>query len=328
MTNQPEFNGLMLIDKPKDISSFGVISKLRYLTAIKKIGYCGTLDPFATGLLPVLFGRYTKLSQYLENSDKVYFFTFVLGKETDTLDLTGNIVSEMKKEILDKKVLSGQLDQKLQDLVATHFTGKIEQIPPMYSAIKVEGKPLYKYAREGESVERKKRSVEIYKADLSDIYPKDGDWQCDATVTCSKGTYIRTWIDDLAKKAGCFAYAKELRRLGVGNLSLNSNSVGLEELSQLFENIDHQPSKMRDILRENYFYPIGIALKDIPIYQLNDEEVKRVIHGQKLTLKNFQVETSTNDVQLIYKRKLLAIVNYNPAQSNFVKYKRVLADQL
>lgn len=328
MVESPEFNGLILIDKPKGISSFGVISQLRQFTAIKKVGHSGTLDPFATGLLPVLFGRYTKLSQYLENTSKSYLTSFVIGKETDTLDETGKIIAEIDSDILEKSILTGELEKKLNDLLLKKFTGKIKQIPPMYSALKVAGKPLYKYAREGETIDRKKRSVEIYKAELSEIYKKNDQWLCDARITCSKGTYIRTWIDDLAKSANCLAYAKDLRRLEVGHLSLTSNSVSLSQLTELFEKNNKDQVLMRKSLKEKYFYPISQALANIPIYELNQQEAKRVVHGQKLTLNNFDAIDTSNDIQLTYNDKLIAIVNYNPLDSDFVKYKRVLADKI
>ncbi|MGI6579739.1 MAG: tRNA pseudouridine(55) synthase TruB [Saccharofermentanales bacterium] len=326
MRNKTEFNGLLLIDKHSDITSFGVISRLRALTGIKKIGHCGTLDPFATGMLPVLFGRYTKLAQYLESADKVYHVEFVLGAATDTQDKTGEIVNSVDPAELQQRIESGELDRTLREIVVSDLTGEIEQIPPMYSAVKIAGKPLYRYARDGQDIARQARIIRIYQAELSRIAFQDGQWLCAATISCSKGTYIRTWIDDLGRKAKCFAYAKSLSRQKCGNLELGQNSVTLAELFQKKEEFASDQSKMRNEIEQKYFYPIEKALSDFPQYHLSRIEAEKVVHGKNLQLINFSGPDSASLIQLLYNNKLLAIVSLD--KTNQVHYQRVMADKV
>lgn len=326
MQNKIEFNGLLLIDKHSGITSFGIISQLRSLTGIKRIGHCGTLDPFATGLLPVLFGRHTKLAQYLEATDKTYYVEFVLGAATDTMDKTGKIVDSIDLSELQYRIESGELEQTLYDIVQSDLTGTIDQVPPMYSAVKIAGKPLYKYARNGQEIVRQARKVQIYQADISKITFQDEQWICAATISCSKGTYIRTWIDDLGRKAKCYAYAKSLSRQKCGNLELGRNSITLAELFRKDKEFGSDQSKIRNEIEAKYFYPVEEALSDFPQYDLTITEANKVIHGQKFELKNFSEIDRTSLIQLLYNNKLLAIVSLN--KSNQVQYQRVLADKV
>ncbi|NLJ70004.1 MAG: tRNA pseudouridine(55) synthase TruB [Clostridiaceae bacterium] len=326
MQNKIEFNGLLLIDKDSDITSFGVISRLRALTGIKKIGHCGTLDPFATGMLPVLFGRYTKLAQYLEAMDKTYQVEFVLGAATDTMDKTGQIIDSVDPTELHQLISSGELDRVLHNVVESDLTGEIEQIPPMYSAVKIAGKPLYKYARKGQEVDRQARKINIYQAELSKIRLQNEQWVCTATISCSKGTYIRTWIDDLGRKAKCYAYARSLVRQKCGNLELGNGSVTLDELFKKKEEFAADQSKLRNEIEQKYFYPIEKALSDFPQYHLNQTEAEKVTHGQKLIIDGLAEIDATSLIQLLYNNRLLAIVSLN--KLNEVQYQRVLADKV
>lgn len=328
MGNQTEFNGLLLIDKHSDITSFGIISRLRALTGIKKIGHCGTLDPFATGLLPILFGRYTKLARYLEAVDKTYQVKMVLGSATNTMDLTGEITHRSDPDQLSQRIKSDELAQTLQEILKNEFMGEIEQLPPMYSAVKVAGQPLYKYARQGKVVERKPRMVTIYQADLSPIYMEDQEWVCEARIRCSKGTYIRTLVHDLGKQAECFAYVKSLRRLECGNLSLGENSYQLNALFTLFAELKEDQALLRQEIETKYFFPIKHALDEIPTYSLNQDQAQKVIYGQPLQLTNLNPLSSAATFQLLYNDKLLAIVSFDPTESEFIKYERVLADRI
>lgn len=328
MVDKIEFNGLLLIDKHSDISSFGIISRLRYLTGIKKIGHCGTLDPFASGLLPVLFGRYTKLAKYFESSDKTYSVKFVLGLATDTMDKTGKFVQQINPQELRQRIDSGELAHTLNKIVKTELSGEIEQIPPMYSAIKVAGKPLYKYAREGESIARKSRKITIYHAEISEIFFENEKWVCQAEIKCSKGTYIRSWIDDLGKKANCLAYAESLNRSACGNLNLGEKSFSIDSLMARFEALNEDQAKLRNEIADNYFYSIKDAFAEFPLYNLNLTEAKKVIYGQALQLEDVDLLSSASLIQLIYNEELLAVVSFDPTKSNYVKYERVLADRL
>ncbi|NLJ94357.1 MAG: tRNA pseudouridine(55) synthase TruB [Clostridiaceae bacterium] len=328
-----QFSGLILVDKPKDITSFSVISRLRVLTGIKKIGHCGTLDPFATGLLPVVFGRYTRLAKYIEGQTKHYFVRFVLGKATDTQDLTGKVIAEVDNKTLTARILSGELEKSLNDSLEQNFLGEIEQTPPMYSAIKIKGKPLYKYARAGQEVERKKRQVFIYSAKLGPLVKINDEWEIEAKIHCSKGTYIRTLVDDLAKSVKCLAYTKELRRVQIGNLNINHNPVDLDELFDLFNSNNRDKSLIKNILTEQFFYPIEQAMQDFPFYVLNSKQLIDVSYGRKILLDPVQIETryshaktnlESDIIRLNYQNEIIALAKINPQTLEFEGYEKVL----
>lgn len=200
-------NGILLIDKPQDWTSNDVVAKLRGILHERRIGHSGTLDPLATGLLVVFVGRATRAVEFAEADSKEYIAGLRLGISTDTQDITGNVLSECECNIT-KVELEG---------VLPCFMGDIEQIPPMYSAIKVGGKKLYEIARKGESIERKARKINISKLD---ILSDDGDFVLD--VACSKGTYIRTLCNDIGEKLGCGGCMSSLRRVKAGAFSIES----------------------------------------------------------------------------------------------------------
>ena len=200
-------NGILLIDKPTDITSFGVVAKVRRKLHIKKIGHTGTLDPNATGLLILLIDKATKLLPYVDYHDKTYEFTMKLGLKTATGDIWGDVIAN--RNITD-------IDQDEIDKIAKSFIGVYEQIPPMVSAIKVDGKKLYEYAREDKIIDRKTRSVNILS--LSLIKMTNDEWQ--GKVTCSKGTYIRTLCEDIAEKCNNIATMASLRRTSIANINV------------------------------------------------------------------------------------------------------------
>jgi tRNA pseudouridine55 synthase len=203
-----KLNGILLIDKPTDITSFGVVAKVRKKLQIKKIGHTGTLDPNATGLLILLIDKATKLLPYVDYHDKTYEFTMKLGIKTTTGDIWGDVIAN--KDITD-------IDQKEIEQIAMSFIGPYDQLPPMVSAIKVDGKKLYEYAREDKTIERKTRSVNILSLSLVKL-AKD-QWQ--GRVTCSKGTYIRTLCEDIAEKCNNIATMSSLRRTSIANISVD-----------------------------------------------------------------------------------------------------------
>ena len=187
-------NGVIVVNKPKEFTSFDVVAVLRRICNERKIGHCGTLDPNATGVLPVLLGRAAKAQDILPNHDKSYVAEFVLGKVTDTLDVWGETLSEEKTAVTKEQILS----------VIPEFTGEIEQIPPMYSAVQINGQRLYDLARKGIEVERAARKITVYSLELLDFSQESQRGKL--RVSCSKGTYIRTLIDDIAKRfcsGGC-----------------------------------------------------------------------------------------------------------------------------
>lgn len=211
--------GIICVNKEKDITSFGVVAKLRGITGEKKAGHTGTLDPMATGVLPVMFGGATRFLNFLPDSDKGYRATFKLGMTTDTLDITGEVTSQSEVAVSVDDVKKVMRD----------FVGVIDQIPPMFSAKSVDGVRLYDLAREGKTVEREACKVEIKNLDLVSFDDNEHIYQID--VLCSKGTYIRSLIDDIGKKLGCGAVMTELCRTKAMGFDL-SDCITLAELQE------------------------------------------------------------------------------------------------
>ena len=256
-------DGIILIDKPKGVTSHDIVYKVKKLLN-EKVGHTGTLDPNATGVLPLLVGRGTKLSKYLINHDKTYIVTLKLGEKTDTADSEGKVIEkkEVSKEVFSKEKL-------LQTF--SNFTGKILQIPPIYSAIKVNGKKLYEYARKGQEVEIKPRQIEIYKISLIEINQIANTIEFE--VSCSKGTYIRSLCEDIAKELNTVGYMKELRRVQVGEF-LIKDSITVEDLQKNEDNKDFILSHFIDL--QKYFAKFRII-------ELSQEEARKFLNGVKLS---------------------------------------------
>ncbi|MDR3273773.1 MAG: tRNA pseudouridine(55) synthase TruB [Puniceicoccales bacterium] len=198
-----DISGVLLIDKPVGLTSHDVVHEIRRVTGVKRVGHAGTLDPLATGLLIVLIGRATKISQFLIDLDKNYEGTMQLGIETDSHDAEGNIVAQ--RHIQDITL------ERLREAAVT-FKGDIEQVPPMFSAKKLNGKPLYKLARQGKVVERQSNLVTIFKFEIGNLCAD----RVDFCIRCSKGTYVRTIAHDLGQMLGCGAHLTALRRTKIG----------------------------------------------------------------------------------------------------------------
>jgi len=211
-------SGYIIIDKEADWTSHDVVAKLRGIFHTRTIGHTGTLDPMATGVLVVMVGKATKAGQFLEQDDKVYAAVLKTGIITNTQDTTG--------EILERR--DPETDLNRVKAAAQSFIGKTEQIPPMYSAIKINGKKLYELARRGVEVERRPRPVEFYSIDVSDL----GDGEYELTVHCSKGAYIRTLCHDIGAALGCGGAMSSLRRLRAGSFSL-ADSITIGELAKI-----------------------------------------------------------------------------------------------
>lgn len=227
----------------------------------KKFGHTGTLDPNATGVLPILLGKGTKLSKYLINHDKIYNVTLKLGEKTDTADTEGKVIEQ--KDVNLQKATKENVTKILKG-----FIGKQEQIPPMYSAIKVNGKKLYEYARSGQTIELSPRKIEIYDIKLLNI--EKSDMQIKFQVHCSKGTYIRSLCEDIAKKLDTVGHMKDLQRIKVGNFDIK-NSITLKQLEE---------NKERNIISIEEF------LKEKPLITLNDKKINLFLNGVKLKVKN------------------------------------------
>lgn len=242
--------GIVLIDKPLGITSHDVIARLRRRFQTRRIGHAGTLDPLATGLLVVAVGPATRFLQYLPLEPKEYVGTVRFGIETTTQDAEGSIVAE--------KAVPSDLLLKVESALP-QFKGAIQQIPPLYSAVKKEGKPLYVYARRGEDVEREARNVFISEVEVLGQVGND----IDVRVVCSGGTYMRTWAHDLGQQLGCGAHLCALRRTRVGKFLLE-DAVTLEEVV------------------ESDLWPLSEALPPVPLVELNSRQVEAVRHGQAI----------------------------------------------
>ena len=286
--------GFLNIYKPKNYTSFDVVAVLRKITHIKQIGHTGTLDPFAVGVLPICIGKSTKLIEYLPD-DKEYIATIQFGAETDTYDLEGKITKEYPQKI-HKQELKNILEE---------FKGEIEQTPPIYSALKVNGKKLYEYAREGKEIEIKPRKIFIHKIELLNFNQTEQTAQI--IVGCSKGTYIRSIAYDIGKKLNCGGYLIALERTKAGMFNIDK-TIKLEDI------------KTKEDVEKNLINPLHVV--PIPTYTMNSKEKEFVLHGMsiKLDIKKLQPSENTNKsnkvsevVFLVYGDKINAVgmVNEN-----------------
>jgi tRNA pseudouridine55 synthase len=249
-------DGVLLIDKPVGLSSNDALTKVKRIINAKKAGHTGTLDPFATGLLPLCFGEATKFSQDLLEADKTYLAKVHLGVTTTTGDTEGETVETRPVAVTNEQI----------EAALVKFRGPIMQVPPMYSALKRDGKALYEYARAGITLEREARAVTIHALEMLDYEAPF----LTIRVTCSKGTYIRVLGEDIGAELGCGAHLNQLRRIGVGNLSIDG-MVTLEAL-QAIEN----PLSL--------LAPVDALLSSFPRVDLTPELAKRFLNGQRLAL--------------------------------------------
>jgi len=257
-----DVNGILLLDKPLGSSSNSALQKVRYLFNAKKAGHTGSLDPLATGVLPICFGEASKVSAYLLDSDKRYTCTAQLGVTTTTGDKEGEELQTRSVSPFDKTDIENVLKA---------FRGAIEQIPPMFSALKHNGQPLYKLARQGIEIERKARHVTIHALTLLD-FTRD---TITLDIKCSKGTYIRTLAQDIGEALGCGAHLSMLRRTEVSPFDCNKLYT-IEEIEQL--------SKEKKL--ENILLPIDSALPNLPKIILNHEEAGFIQNGMKIEREN------------------------------------------
>ncbi|HXZ07202.1 MAG TPA: tRNA pseudouridine(55) synthase TruB [Paraburkholderia sp.] len=257
-------DGVLLLDKPVGLSSNDALIRAKRLYLAKKAGHTGTLDPLASGLLPLCFGEATKFSQDLLEADKTYEATMRLGVRTTTGDAEGEAV-QTRDVSCDEAAVVAALSQ---------FRGEIVQIPPMYSALKRDGKPLYEYARAGQVVEREGRNVTIHALELLACALPDVTFR----VTCSKGTYVRTLAEDIGEALGCGAHLVALRRIGVGALTLD-HAVTLDALSDAAESE-----------RDAWLQPVDALLSTFPSVQLDAESTRRFLHGQRLRLSDLAID--------------------------------------
>jgi len=260
MKGSARLHGIVVIDKPEGIASYDVVRRLKGLVSGVKIGFLGTLDPLATGVLPLLLGEGTKLAPFLEAGRKVYEALLLLGVVTDTQDREG--------QVLQKKDLKAyDLSAKGIERVLKQFRGKIQQQPPMFSALKQKGEPLYKLARRGEEAERALRGVEIYELQVTRIDPP---W-LGLYIECSKGTYIRTLGHDIGKELGCGATLAELRRIRSGPFSLEA-ALPLDEAEKL----------LRQRRLKQHLIPLVQAMAFLPVVEVGETDALQISHGQAM----------------------------------------------
>ena len=251
-------HGVLLLDKPAGMSSAQALAKVKWLLNAEKAGHTGTLDPFATGLLPLCFGEATKFAQDLLDADKTYEATVRLGVTTTTGDTEGEVISTIQVDVTREQV----------EAVLEKFRGPIQQVPPMHSALKRDGKPLYEYAREGVTLERDARDVTIHALELIEFAPP----QLTLRVSCSKGTYVRVLGEDIGAALGSGAHLSGLRRTGIDTLSLSAAST-IEALSGLSESD-----------RASRLLPVDALLSKFPRVELDEELARRFRQGQRIAL--------------------------------------------
>lgn len=257
-------NGVININKPLGITSHDVVYRLRKLLSIKKIGHTGTLDPDASGVLPMCIGRATKVADMLTAQDKQYVAEVTLGSATDTLDKTGTVTETAEVNVTKADILKA----------VAEFVGDIEQIPPMYSAIKIDGKKLYELAREGVEIERKPRQVQIDAIEVLDIDLNAGRFSM--KIDCSKGTYIRTLCDDIGRRLGCFAHMSALERTKSGRFDI-SESYTLEQIEEMFGNGDL-----------SFFTPVDAVFEEYPKLTLSSRKAKKMCNGTRVSVQGIE----------------------------------------
>jgi len=252
-------DGVLVIDKPSGPTSFDVVRQVRALLKVKKAGHTGTLDPMATGVLPICLGEATKVAGFITEGDKAYDATVLLGVETDTQDAQGKVTAEAPVPPLTAPLLETAL---------APFRGTFEQVPPMYSAVKVAGKRLYELARAGEEVERASRQVTVYELTLRDFSSN----RLKLSVRCSKGFFVRTLAYDIGRALGCGAHLEALRRTMHGPFTL-AQSLPLADLPAMAQDRAAVAGKL---------LPLSDALSHLPAFRVSAAEAARVTHGVPL----------------------------------------------
>jgi tRNA pseudouridine55 synthase len=250
-------NGFLLLDKPGGLTSFAVVRRVSHALGVKKIGHCGTLDPLATGLLILCVGKATKLAQFVTAAGKSYEFQVILGAESSTYDRDGEITEVQQPDDITEK----QVHEALE-----HFRGTIAQRPPLYSALKYKGRPLYKYARADVAVEPTKREVVISRIELLEFSPP----RLKLSIDCSKGTYVRSVAHDLGRRLGCGGYVNELRRTAIGEVTVEQATT-----LEMFERVVESGGAKELLLSMDEMLPL-------PSVYLNREAADRVGNGVEI----------------------------------------------
>jgi tRNA pseudouridine55 synthase len=298
-------DGILNLNKPCGPTSHDVIDRVRGLTGVRRVGHAGTLDPMATGVLLVCIGKATRVSEYLMAGQKVYRARMRLGITTDTYDAEGQVVASAS---VDPSVGSVDVTRAEVEMALARFRGTVEQVPPMYSALKHKGKPLHKLARQGVEVKREPRQVEIPRLALTEWEPPE----CTLEVTCSPGTYVRALIHDLGQALGCGAHLAGLARLASGGFRLE-DSVTLDTFAQAAVK-----GRWTDLL-----HPVDAALAHFPALHLDAEAAQRLCAGQAVTLPQPPPEGEGEGLARAYgpNGAFLALAIYDPAAKTWRPHK-------
>jgi tRNA pseudouridine55 synthase len=294
-------DGILNVDKPQGITSFGVVARIKRLAGEKRVGHAGTLDPEATGVLPVCLGKATRIVQYLTDSAKTYVASVELGVCTDSYDAAGAVTRRADVSGIGR----AQIDASLEK-----FRGAISQTPPMYSALKYHGQPLYKLAREGIIVERKSRAVTIHRLELIDWHPPEISLE----IECSKGTYIRSLAHDLGQALGCGACLKTLRRTRCGIFDIKE-AVPFAALQAA-----------REV--ERFLLPMDSALRNYRAAVIDEAGEKAMKHGGLLTPDQVDIkDITTPDIIRVYARdgRFLGLLRYVPESARWTAEKVLVA---
>ncbi len=272
-------NGFVLINKPSGLTSFKITGSVKHKSGEKRCGHAGTLDPLATGVLPVMIGRATRFIDLIDDNKKTYVASLVFGMATDTLDCDGEVLVDQPVNVTKEQI----------EIALKEFEGEITQIPPMYSALSKDGVKLYKLARQGIEVERKPRKAFIYKIELLEF---DGNDTAKILVECSKGTYIRTIIDDLGVKLGCGAFMNELQRTRASGFSLDE-CISLDEFLQ------------KDIAQT--IIPADKAVENFASVYVTENQAKRFKNGNELDLKRLKLKEQTQLIRVYFDNEFLGL---------------------
>lgn len=271
-----ELNGIIILDKAQGMSSNACLQEVKRLFNANKAGHTGSLDPLATGVLPLCFGEATKISQFLLDADKIYRTRIKLGVRTDTADSEGSVISECDASMITREQVLKVLPQ---------FTGDILQMPPMYSALKHQGTPLYKLAREGKEVVRASRPVTVYELELTDF---SGD-EIELEIHCSKGTYVRTIADDIGEVLGCGAHVTALRRLLAGGFD-ESDCVTISALLELKEaGSAAEPADPFSAI-DRFLIGADKAVEDLPAVKMPEMTARFIKQGQPVMVRHLPTE--------------------------------------
>ncbi|MFC4771264.1 tRNA pseudouridine(55) synthase TruB [Enterococcus hermanniensis] len=306
-------DGILPLWKERGMTSHDCVFKLRKILHTKKVGHGGTLDPDVDGVLPICIGKGTKVIEYLQESGKVYEGEITLGFSTTTEDRSGEIVEE-------KAVMTGLSEREIDQAMAT-FIGTITQVPPMYSAVKVNGRRLYEYARAGETVERPERKavIESFKRTTRPVYneeTKTQSWRFE--VSCGKGTYVRTLAVDLGAKLGYPAHMSDLTRLASGGFSVGQ-AVTLAQVAELMEK-----EQIDQALQ-----PIEEAMKDFPRIDLSDADWQKVKNGQVLPMKDFGLKKMPDQLlAFFYQNQLVSMYGQHPEKNWLLKPSKVIRNEV